>query len=194
MWHPVGFSAGTRSGRGDQSTIPAFVRLADASQLSDAVDDKIIEATLQGALRVFERYTEKARRTIFFARYEAGSYGSPHIETEHLLAGLLRADTLLARSILQRPGAGESIRKELGTKRTDRKSIPSNVEIPLSGESRYVLRFAAKAAAKLGHQHVDNIHLLLGILRQEECLAARILLDHGVESEALERIIEKHID
>jgi protein-L-isoaspartate(D-aspartate) O-methyltransferase len=94
---------------------------------------------------------------------------------------------------LQRPGAGESIRKELRTKGTGRESIPTTAEIPLSGESRYVLRFAAKAAAELGHQHVDTVHLLLGILRKEECLAARILLDHGVESEALEKVIEKHI-
>jgi len=55
------------------------------------------------------------------------------------------------------------------------------------------LRFAAKAAAKLRHHHVDNIHLLLGILRNEACVAARILRDHGVENEALEKIIEKHI-
>lgn len=88
---------------------------------------------------MFERYTENARRTIVFARYEAGLYGSPHIETEHLLAGLLRAARLLARSLLQRPGAGESVRKELRTKGTGRESIPSTVEIPLSGESRYVL-------------------------------------------------------
>ena len=143
---------------------------------------------------MFERYTENARRTIFFARYEAGLYGSPHIETQHLLAGLLRADRLLARSLLQRPGAGESIRKELRTKGTGRERIPNTVEIPLSGECRYVLRFAAKAAAKLRHHHVDNIHLLLGILRQEGCLAARILRDHGVQNDALKKIIEKHID
>ncbi len=41
---------------------------------------------------MFERYTEKARRTIFFARYEASLFGSPYIETEHLLLGLLRED------------------------------------------------------------------------------------------------------
>jgi ATP-dependent Clp protease ATP-binding subunit ClpC len=143
---------------------------------------------------LFERYTEGARRTIFFARYEAGAYGSPYIETEHLLAGLLRADRLLARSVLRRPDAGESIRKELSTRLTRRERISTTVEIPLSGESRYVLRFAAKAAAKLGHHHVDNIHLLLGLLRNQECLAARILQDQGVESEALEKIIDKHID
>ena len=45
---------------------------------------------------MFERYTEKARRVIFFARYEASQFGSPYIETEHLLLGLLREDKALA--------------------------------------------------------------------------------------------------
>src|SRR6266513_2107943 len=49
---------------------------------------------------VFERYTEKARRVIFFARYEASQYGSPYIETEHLLLGLMREDKALATSML----------------------------------------------------------------------------------------------
>jgi ATP-dependent Clp protease ATP-binding subunit ClpC len=47
---------------------------------------------------MFERYTEKARRTIFFARYEASQFGSPYIEAEHLLLGLLREDKALARA------------------------------------------------------------------------------------------------
>ena len=49
---------------------------------------------------MFERYTEKARRVIFFARYEAAAYGSPYIETEHLLLGLLRETTEVFRGLL----------------------------------------------------------------------------------------------
>jgi ATP-dependent Clp protease ATP-binding subunit ClpC len=58
---------------------------------------------------MFERYTEKARRTIFFARYEASHFGSPYIETEHLLLGLLRENHELVRLLPQ--GSGEFIRK-----------------------------------------------------------------------------------
>jgi len=60
---------------------------------------------------VFERYTEKARRVIFFARYEASQYGSPYIETEHLLLGLMREDKALANRFLRQQGSIESIRK-----------------------------------------------------------------------------------
>jgi ATP-dependent Clp protease ATP-binding subunit ClpC len=49
---------------------------------------------------MFQRYTEKARRVIFFARYEAGQYGSPYIETEHLLLGFLREDRALVKRFL----------------------------------------------------------------------------------------------
>ncbi len=52
---------------------------------------------------MFEKYTEKARRVIFFARYEASQFGQPHIETEHLLLGLLREDKALTNRFL-RPG------------------------------------------------------------------------------------------
>ena len=62
---------------------------------------------------MFERYTEKARRVIFFARYEASQFGSPYIETEHLLLGLLREDKALANRFLRSHAAVESIRKQI---------------------------------------------------------------------------------
>src|SRR5947209_11689901 len=65
---------------------------------------------------VFERYTEKARRVIFFARYEASQYGSPYIETEHLLLGLMREDKALANRFLRQQGSIESIRDRKSTR------------------------------------------------------------------------------
>ena len=53
---------------------------------------------------MFERYTEKARRIIFFARYEASQYGSPYIETEHLLLGIVREDKALSFRFLKTAG------------------------------------------------------------------------------------------
>jgi ATP-dependent Clp protease ATP-binding subunit ClpC len=62
---------------------------------------------------MFERYTEKARRTIFFARYEASHFGSLYIETEYLLLGLLCEDKALANRYLRSHAAVESIRKQI---------------------------------------------------------------------------------
>ena len=58
---------------------------------------------------MFERYTEKARRVIFFARYEASQFGSPYIETEHLLLGLLREDKALTNRFLRSHASVECI-------------------------------------------------------------------------------------
>src|SRR5438309_580648 len=83
---------------------------------------------------VFERYTEKARRVIFFARYEASQYGSPYIETEHLLLGLMREDKALANRFLRQQGSIESIRKEIEARITIRERISTSVEVPLLAE------------------------------------------------------------
>jgi ATP-dependent Clp protease ATP-binding subunit ClpC len=129
---------------------------------------------------VFERYTEKARRVIFFARYEASQYGSPYIETEHLLLGLLREDKALANRFLRSHGSIESIRKEIEARITVRERISTSVEVPLSQECKRILSFAAEEAERLGHKHVGTEHLLLGVLREEKSFGAEILLERGL--------------
>ena len=117
---------------------------------------------------MFERYTEQARRAIFFARYEASQYGSSHIETEHLLLGLMREDRAHATHI-------ESIRKEIESQITIRERTSTSVEMPLSHECKRILNCAAEEAERLGHKHIGTEHLLLAIRRENQCLAARIL-------------------
>ena len=73
---------------------------------------------------MFERYTEKARRVIFFARYEASQYGSPYIETEHLLLGLLREDKALSARILPVEAAAK-IRTAIDARTLRREGIPT---------------------------------------------------------------------
>src|ERR1700734_2325085 len=99
---------------------------------------------------VFERYTEKARRVIFFARYEASQYGSPYIETEHLLLGLLREDKALANRFLRSHGSIESIRKEIEARITVRERISTSVEVPLSQECKRILNLAGAEEERHG--------------------------------------------
>jgi ATP-dependent Clp protease ATP-binding subunit ClpC len=129
---------------------------------------------------VFERYTEKARRVIFFARYEASQYGSPYIETEHLLLGLMREDKALANRFLRQQGSIESIRKEIEARITIRERISTSVEVPLSQECKRILNMASEEAERLGHKHVGTEHLLLGILREEKCFGSEILVERGL--------------
>jgi ATP-dependent Clp protease ATP-binding subunit ClpC len=129
---------------------------------------------------VLERFTEKARRVIFFARYEASQYGSPCIETEHLLLGLVREDKTLANRYLRTQGSIESIRKEIESRITIRERISTSIEVPLSAESKRILSYATDEADKLSTKHVGTEHLLLGILREEKCFAAEILMERGL--------------
>src|SRR6201982_3034320 len=129
---------------------------------------------------MFERYTEKARRVIFFARYEASQFGSPYIETEHLLLGLLREDKALANRFLRSPAAGESIRKQIEGSTTMREKVSPSVDLPLSHECKRVLAYGAEEAERLNHKHIGTEHLLLGLLREEKGFAAEILHERGL--------------
>ena len=129
---------------------------------------------------MFERYTEKARRVIFFARYEASQFGSPYIETEHLLLGLLREDKALANRFLRSHAAVESIRKQIEGHTAPREKVSTSVDLPLSHECKRVLAYGAEEAERLNHKHIGTEHLLLGLLREEKCFAAEILHERGL--------------
>lgn len=131
---------------------------------------------------MFERYTEKARRVIFFGRYEASQFGSPYIETEHLLLGLLREDKTLTNRFLHSHSEVESIRRQVENQTTVRETIPTSVDLPLSEESKRVLAYAGEEANRLANKHIGTEHLLLGLLREEKCFAAQILIERGLNA------------
>jgi hypothetical protein len=134
---------------------------------------------------MFERFTEKARRTIFFARFEASQYGSPYIETEHLLLGLLREDAGLTKRLIPELPALILIRQEIEGRIQRGKQIPTAVEIPLTTDSKHALNFAAEESERLGSYYVGTEHLILGLLRIRESIAASILSSHGADLSAL---------
>jgi ATP-dependent Clp protease ATP-binding subunit ClpC len=134
---------------------------------------------------MFERYTEKARRVIFFARYEASQFGSPYIESEHLLLGLLREDKALTNRFLRSHASIESIRKQIEGRTTIREKVSTSVDLPLSQECKRVLAYATEEAERLSHKHIGTEHLLLGLLREDKCFAAEILHERGLRLSAL---------
>jgi len=134
---------------------------------------------------MFERYTEKARRAIFFARYEASQFGSPYIETEHLLLGLLREDKGLTNRFLRSHSSVESIRKQIEGHTIIREKVSTSVDLPLGNECKRVLAYAAEEAERLAHPHIGTEHLLLGLLREPESFAAQILMERGVDEKVV---------
>src|SRR6195256_565263 len=143
---------------------------------------------------MFELFTENARRVIFFARYEASQYGSPYIETEHMLLGLLREDQALIGRFLGPTNVVAAIRTEIERQITSRERISTSVEVPLSQESKQVLTLAAEESDRLGHRHVGTEHLLVGLLRVEGSLAARLLQEKGLKPEAIREQLAKAPD
>ncbi len=130
---------------------------------------------------MFERYTEKARRVIFFARYEASQFGASQFEAEHILLGLIREDKNLTTRFFHRSHANiESIRKEIEGRTILRDRISTNIDLPLSNEAKRVLAFAAEESERLGNRHIGTEHLLLGLLREENSVAAEILYERGL--------------
>jgi hypothetical protein len=128
---------------------------------------------------MFERYTEHARRVIFFARYDASTLGSPYIEPEHLLLGLLREDPLL-RSRLQ-PGGIEQIRKRIEDSSPIREKVSTSVDLPLSDDSKRVLAYGAQESEALHHKVIDCGHLVLGLLHMENSVAVAALKQFGID-------------
>jgi len=122
---------------------------------------------------MFERYTEKARRTIFFARYEASVVGSPYIETEHLLLGLLRESSGILRQHNMKIDLSKLTSllraKPVGPK------LSTSVDLPLDNPSKRALAYAADESEQMGHRFIGPEHLLLGLMREEQSGAAKAL-------------------
>jgi ATP-dependent Clp protease ATP-binding subunit ClpC len=130
---------------------------------------------------MFERYTEKARRVIFFSRYEASQFGASQIEAEHILLGLIREDKKLTARFFHRSLANvELIRKEIENRTVMRDHISSQIDLPLSDGAKRALSFAAEESKLLGNRHIGTEHLLLGLLREETSIAAEILNARGL--------------
>jgi ATP-dependent Clp protease ATP-binding subunit ClpC len=140
---------------------------------------------------MFEKYNEKARRALFFARYEASKLGSRVIESEHILLGILREGEETVAALLQRLQVKpEDLRREIEGERVFVERISSTAELPLSEESKKVLAYASHEAESMLHSTVGSEHLLIGILRVEGSVAMKLLSQHGL---VLEQVREEVI-
>jgi ATP-dependent Clp protease ATP-binding subunit ClpC len=149
---------------------------------------------------MFEKYNEKARRALFFARYEASKLGSRVIESEHILLGVLREGEDIIKEIFTRFNIKpEQIRREVEGDRLFVDRISSSAELPLSEEAKKILAYASHEAESMLHQYVGTEHLMIGILRVESSTAARILTSkglnvYGVREETISILKEREAD
>ena len=133
---------------------------------------------------MFERYTERARRTIFFARFEASRSGSKEISPEHLFLGLLReARTLLGGLPV------EKIREEIEGGFPRREKLATSVDLPLNLAAKRILTQGAEQADALSHRQIDAGHLMLALLSHKRSRVAKVLQRHGLSYEKLRETV-----
>ena len=130
---------------------------------------------------MFEKFTEKAKRILFLARYEASQQGGKQIATEHLLLGLLKEPEESTRELFTRANVSvDLLQAELERRGPVREKLSTSVEIPFSDETKTVLQYAEEEAERLMHPNIGTEHILLGLLRLEESTAGRLLTERGM--------------
>jgi ATP-dependent Clp protease ATP-binding subunit ClpC len=118
---------------------------------------------------MFERYTEEARRVIFFARYEASLLGSPTLEAEHLWLGLLRQNKKLVKRLAPKVTA-EAIHERLADLGLNHERTSMATDMPLSDAAKRALAGAAAEADQRGQNYITADYLVLALLREENSM------------------------
>jgi ATP-dependent Clp protease ATP-binding subunit ClpC len=142
---------------------------------------------------IFSLYTKRARRAVFFARYEASQFGSSSIESEHLLLGVLREGGNGLRRFFADSSAMQAIFEDAREQVTVREKNFISTNLPLSSECKRILAYTQEEADRL-NDRVGVEHLLFGILREEESNASGILRKHGLQLSALrEKVVQSSL-
>ena len=129
---------------------------------------------------MFERYTGNARRVIFFARDEASRVGASSIEAEHLLLGVMRSCEPELNGVLKLKDLEDALRADLAAT-GEREITEKRIDIPLANQSKRILAYAAEEAERLNSLEIGSAHLLLGIVREPDSIAARFLSAHNLD-------------
>src|SRR5919106_1576530 len=134
---------------------------------------------------MFERFTERARQVVVLAQEEARTLKHNYIGTEHILLGLLREEEGLAARVLESLDITvERVRSQVVRIVGSGEEVTAG-QIPFTPRAKKVLELALREALSLGHNYIGTEHILLGLVRENEGVAARILLDFDADSEKI---------
>ncbi|HKA84721.1 MAG TPA: Clp protease N-terminal domain-containing protein [Acidimicrobiales bacterium] len=140
---------------------------------------------------MFERFTDRARRVVVLAQAEAQELGHERVGTEHLLLGILREGDGLAGRALTSLGVEVGAVREQVIEAAGRGEATPRQRIPFSPRTKKVLELALREALDLGHDYIGTEHILLGIVREGEGLAAKILVGSRVDlSDVRARVLD----
>src|SRR4051794_12199034 len=138
---------------------------------------------------MFERFTERARQVVVLAQEEARTLKHNYIGTEHILLGLLREEEGLAARVLESLDITvERVRSQVVRIVGSGEEVTSG-QIPFTPRAKKVLELALREALSLGHNYIGTEHILLGLVREDEGVAARILLDFDADSDKIRNVV-----
>jgi len=133
---------------------------------------------------MFDRFTDRARKVISFARQEAERFNHDYIGTEHILLGLVKEGSGVAANVLENLDVDlEKVRLEVEKLVKPAPDVVTMGQLPFTPRAKKVLEFAIDEARALDHNYVGTEHLLLGLLREQEGLAAQVLMNLGLKLE-----------
>src|SRR5580658_5916158 len=136
---------------------------------------------------MWQRFTERARKVVFYAQEEAQRFGEGYVSTEHLLLGLVRESDSVAARVLEKLGVSlNRIRSEV-EKQLPRGDARPNQDMTLTPRAKRVIDLAYDEARNLNNNYIGTEHLLLGLIREGDGLAGRVLAKLGVELEKARR-------
>src|SRR5438874_12670500 len=136
---------------------------------------------------MWQRFTERARKVVFYAQEEAQKFGEGYVSTEHLLLGLLRESDGAAAKVLDKlTVSADFIRAEV-EKQLPRGDARPSQDMTLTPRAKRVIDLAYDEARNLNNNYIGTEHLLLGLIREGDGLAGRVLAKLGVELEKARR-------
>jgi ATP-dependent Clp protease ATP-binding subunit ClpC len=133
---------------------------------------------------MFDRFTDRARKVMALARKEAQRFNHDFIGTEHILLGLIQEGSGVAANVLKNLGVEiEKIRREIEKNVQSGPSMVTMGQLPFTPRAKKVLELSMEEAQELGHNYIGTEHLLLGLIRENDGVAAQVLLDMNLKLE-----------
>src|SRR5688572_6239814 len=141
---------------------------------------------------MFDRFTDRARKVMGLAKAEAQRLNHEYIGTEHVLLGLVQEGSGVAANVLKNMNIDlKRIRAEIEKIVKGSPTMVTQGNLPFTPRAKKVLELAVEEASNLGHNYIGTEHLLLGLIKENEGIAARVLLNLGVKLEEVrEEILE----
>ena len=141
---------------------------------------------------MFDRFTDRAKKVMSFARQEAMKFNHEYIGTEHILLGLVQEGSGVAANVLKNMNIDlEKIRHEVEKIVKTGPSMVTMGQLPFTPRAKKVLELSMEEASQLSHNYIGTEHLLLGLIRENEGIAAQVLMNLGVKlDEVREEVLE----